>query len=246
MDFTISFATGIATSLIVVLIVSMYDYLKTRLSKRKLRLVLGFTESKCLISTSVHKIDEWGGFIQHQDAYAFAYLAHLALDLKVNPEIIPYHKISESVEPTDEFCVGGPISNLRTKVLLAKSYPDFEVDAAGVDMSQRTYYARFKMEGKEVTLEKDEEFCFLIKTRTNYSKTVHFIFGITPLGTSGAAYYLYKHYKDIYKLYGQSPYFIVLKLNLSLGYKTAHPVTEFKVKDQSEKEPTIIKYNEKN
>lgn len=246
MDFTISFATGIATSLVVVLIVSLYHYLRTRFSKRKLRLVLGFNESRCLISTAVHKKDEWGGFIQHQDAYAFAYLAHLALDLKINPEIIPCHKISESAEPADEFCVGGPISNHRTKVLLAKSYPDFEVEAAGIDRLQGTYYARFKIAGQEVTLNKDEEYCFLIKTRTNYSRTVHFIFGITPLGTAGAAYYLYMHYKDIYKLYGQSPFFIVLKLDLSLGYKTAHPVTEFKDTAQSLKEPIIINYNEKN
>lgn len=196
MDFTISFITGIATSLIVVLIVSLYHYFRTRLIRRKLRLVLGFTESKCIISTSVHKTDNWGGFIHHQDAYAFTYLAHLALDLKVDPEIIPFHKIPESTEPMDEFCVGGPLSNLRTKAILNKYYPDFNV-ALAADPIPGTYHASFQIAGKEVTIEKKEEYSFLVKTRTNYSKTVHLLFGITPLGTAGAAYYLYRYYRDI-------------------------------------------------
>lgn len=227
MDFTISFVTGIATSLTVVLIVGLFSYSRTRLIRRKLRQVLGFTESKCIISTSVHETDNWGGFIHHQDAYAFTYLAHLALDLKISPEIIPFHKIPESEDPMDEFCVGGPLSNMRTKVILSKYYPGFTVDlAAGT--TPGTYHASFKLAGKEVTVGKNEEYSFLVKTRTNYSRTVHLLFGITPLGTAGAAYYLFRYYRDIYKLYGRSPYFMVLKSDLSLGYKTAQLVTEFK------------------
>lgn len=232
MDFTISFATGIATSLIVVLIVSLYGYFRNRLVRRKLRLVLGFTDSKCLISTSIHKKDDWGGFIHHQDAYAFAYLAHLALDIKINPEIIPFHKIPESAEPTDEFCVGGPLSNMRTKVHLDKYYPDFHFEVAA-DETPGTYHASFEMAGQKATIGENEEYSFLAKIRTDYSRTVHLLFGITPLGTAGAAYYLYKHYKDIYKLYGKSTYLIVLKSDLSIGYKTAQPVTEFKESEQT-------------
>ncbi|MHC1707550.1 MAG: hypothetical protein AB9842_08520 [Bacteroidales bacterium] len=227
MDFTISFITGIATSLIVVMIVSLYSYSRAKLIKRKLRLVLGFSESKCVISTSVHETDNWGGFIHHQDAYAFTYLTHLALNLNVNPDIIPFHKIPESADPVDEFCVGGPLSNLRTEVLLRKYYPDFDVKLAA-GPSPGTYKASFKIAGKEVAIENNEEYSFLVKIRTDYSKIVHLLFGITPLGTAGAAYYLYKYYRDIYKLYGQSPYFIILKSDLSLGFKTAQMLTEFK------------------
>jgi hypothetical protein len=231
MDFTISFITGIATSLIVVLIVSLFSHFRTRIIRRKLRLVLGFSESKCLISTSVHEKDNWGGFIHHQDAYAFTYLANLALDIKVNPEIISFHKIPESAEPADEFCVGGPLSNMRTKVLLSKYYPDFKVEIAADD-APGTYHASFEMAGRLVAVAKNEEYSFLVKIRTNYSRTVHLLFGLTPLGTAGAAYYLYKYYRDIYKLYGQSPYFIVLKSDLSLGYKTAEPVTDLQNLEQ--------------
>jgi hypothetical protein len=244
MDFTISFVTGIATSLIVVLIVSLFSYFRTRFIRRKLRLVLGFTGTKCIISTSVHEKDNWGGFIHHQDAYAFTYLAHLALDIKVNPEIIPFHKIPESAEPVDEFCVGGPLSNLRTEVLLRKHYLDFIVKLES-DPTPGTYHASFEKAGQEVTVGKNEEYSFLLKIRTDYSRTVHLLFGITPLGTAGAAYYLYKHYRDIYKLYGQSPYFIVLKSDLSLGYKTAQPVTEFKDMEQPLMNPLKPDYSEK-
>jgi hypothetical protein len=55
--------------------------------------------------------------------YAITFLAHLALDLKVIPEIIPFHKIPELTEPVDEFCMGGPLWNMRTKVILNKYYP---------------------------------------------------------------------------------------------------------------------------
>lgn len=177
---------GTIASLIAFVILFLAQYATKKISNRRLKAVLGFSNGVCRIVAPASRLPDWEGYIHHLDTYALAYCMSLTRTLDVETELISERKISESAEPSNEFCIAGAPSNLRTRELLQLYCPGFGLILVG-DQPEN-----FCIGKAEFPKEQGVEYCFLAKITTGFNTKIHLVFGISGLGTAGAAYYLFK------------------------------------------------------
>jgi len=221
----LSVIAGIVSSLLAVLVIEFARALRLRLDQRALRKVLGLHRDVCVISAAAVRNEPRWGLVSQREAHAFAYIANLAFRLGVEPEIIDAKNPSVSQEPTDEFCVGGPLTNDRTREILKRYMTGFEIVLTENAMAQTPDLAKpwvkgFKIDNHTTTLDAERGFAFLGKVQTDFGTTAHVVFGIADLGVAAAAYYLHAHYGGIAQMFGDHEYFILLSYSVTFGYKS--------------------------
>jgi hypothetical protein len=142
----------------------------------------------------------------------------------VEASLVPYNKVSEYLELSDTFCVGGPVSNELTSYYLSRYVPGVRmVNASREEITTWQEGGGFMM-GKSGLFEKDgDQFAILIKITEQdlgQRRTVHLLFGYGAMATAAAGYYLWKHYVNIHAKKGLGRYCIAVRLVRGEGYKS--------------------------
>lgn len=229
-DMLLSIVAGVASSLLAIFIVWLNQVLKQKIKNRKLKIILDLAGSECLISVPSIRSFKGSVLVAHQEIYAFGFLSDLVRKIGVEPVIIPASNISDNQALYDEFCVGGPPSNARTDEILKTYIPDFEFvlteNALGEQDPSKGWIHGYRLGEKLTERNSRTEYCFLAKIRTVYGQTIHLVFGITGLGSSAAAYYLKKNASNIYKMFGEKNYFLVLRYTNRFGYGSVHKLID--------------------
>lgn len=223
--------SGVIASFIFILIIQLFLVIKNKLINYKLKKVVSINK-KCLISTSVHKMNKDISLQTTTEVYTISYIFNLLSKINIDVDVIPFHHISEHNKPSDEFCLAGSLANERTEYLLKEycSKFNFVTKENHKEFSNKNIELKSHIDnhssmfifgyyiGKEFNpVPEDHEISFLVKLKTNYNKTIHLIFGVSSLGTAASAYYLSRNYEDIYKKFGGKNYFIILKTSKKLG-----------------------------
>jgi hypothetical protein len=224
-DAIVSIIAGVVSSLLAVLAIEFAHAMHKRFDHRALRKVLHLRREVCIISTAAVRSESRWELVAQREAHAYGYLANLALRLGVDPEIIDAKHPPENQAPTDEFCVGGPLTNIRTREILRRYIAPFEIvltenaKSATPDLDGR-WVEGFSVSGYISRIDPERGFAFLGKLDTDADTTAHVVFGITDVGVAAAAYYLHTHYRDLARLFGERPYFVALSYSLTFGFKS--------------------------
>lgn len=231
--------SGVIASFIFILLIQIFLMIKNKIINYKIKKVVSI-ESKCLISTSVHKMEKERNLQTSTEVYTVSYIFNLLSKINVDVDIIPFHHISEYNKPLDEFCLAGGLANERTEYLLKEYCSKFNLVTKEnykkhtdknkelkkhIDENSGLFIFGYHIDKDFYPVSTDHEISFLVKLKTNYNKTIHLVFGISSLGTAASAYYLSTNYSDVYKKFGGKSYFIILKTSKRLGghkYVTFH------------------------
>jgi hypothetical protein len=231
--------SGVVASFIFILLIQTYLLIKNKLANYKLKKVLSVSE-KCLISTSIHKMEKEKNLQRSTEVYTVSYIFNLLSKINIDVDIIPFHHISESNKPLDEFCLAGGLANERTEYLLKeycskfifvtkdnyKKYIEKDKELKKyLEKDSSLFVFGYYIDKEFYPVSPDHEMSFLVKLKTNYNKTIHLIFGVSSSGTAASAYYLSENYSNIYRKFGGKGYFIILKTSKRLGghkYVTFH------------------------
>lgn len=211
---------GIISSIIAIFIINLYSFSVKNFSHWRLKRILSFNGNKCLISGPVNfKLHE-AGVIFPRTSFSFAYILNLLFPLKLEVNLIPYHKISEYDYYPSEICIGGPIAHKRAKNYIKKYLPTFVRLSETIKNDTQKKHG-FKIGNDEFLDNPESEISFLIKIRINQKTTTHLFFGRTDEGTVASVHYFCENYKSIYKKYKKSSYCFAIMTEKAFGYKYA-------------------------
>jgi hypothetical protein len=222
-----SMSTGVLSSLLAVALVEIYHFGRRRMTMRPLKGVLQLHSTACTIVASIVEFPElpahWRGKLMHyRDAYSFGHLFNMCQRIGVHADLAPHDKTPDFQEWSDVFCVGGPVFNAATAFYLGRYLPGVRLEAgnAAAGMLQG---GGFRIGNDLLANAEGEHYAILVKLTDRdllQDRTVHLLFGYNAIGTAAAAYYLWKHHRDIYRLKGQERYCIVVRLTTREGYRS--------------------------
>lgn len=150
--------------------------------------------------------------------------------------------------PKDTFIIASPISNSLTEKYLTKYCPKFlVVDERGADeakqlpvqeadarfedgklkygiriMSQVQSFDSDEKQYMEFPIYQERDYAVLIKIdadTSDHDNSIHLIFGLSATGTAAAAYFLSKHYKEIFSIVKDKSYCLLVRYDRKEGYK---------------------------
>lgn len=222
--------TGTLSSLLAVLLIEIYLFLRKKTASRKLKSVLSLTTDSCLLVSPIFGQKLNPALIHHKDAFAFGHIISLCHRLNKDVNIIAFHKYPESIEALDLFLVGGPASNEITNSYLKKFIKNFsyiEENSSsliknGIEVNTGKWISGVKIGNSIFKFTKDEEFGILIKLTSNelnQDRTVHILFGYSGQGTGAAGFFLSNKYVKIFNKFRNKKYCIAFKVARNESYK---------------------------
>ena len=135
-----TFLSSLVASLLAIVIVECYLWLRHWTYHHALKKVLSLHHSSCLliIPSIIDEVTS-GTSIHYRDAYAFSHILSLCHRLNVNVDMVPFHMLSEIAEATDNFVIGGPMANKQTEWFIREYVPGYhatEPNAGGQSTSR--------------------------------------------------------------------------------------------------------------
>ncbi|SNY58226.1 hypothetical protein [Paractinoplanes atraurantiacus] len=174
------------------------------LRRRKRARVEGFfglqAGSSALLIVSKQARSEWANSIEKSDVSAMVELAVLLKSCDVTPRFYMHHEDVPGIGDEVEFCIGGPMSNLRTAAHLRWHMPGvtqstFEEDPEGLTI---------RVGGKDFRRVRGEsEYALIARIVIDGAKRpIFLILGQTALANEAAARYLVRKKTALSRAYG--------------------------------------------
>lgn len=173
---------------------------------------------KCVVIMSDHHLQT--GATSHEDAASVAEAAIITHDLKTELVIATFDTAIEPGSST-EFCIGGPLSNQRTKIHLENYLKGVKFNPFNdktAPMGIITSVGTFPYE-KHV-----REYAILAKFFSSAkSHPIFLVSGQTSVANRGAMYYLLNHHNELRKKFGSKPFCLVVSVASpkTYGYRNA-------------------------
>jgi hypothetical protein len=206
---------GVVSSVLAVLLVEVYLWLRRRLRHRSLRWLLG-TET-CAVATPVSpRTDHPAGLLTTYDAIGLAHVLEACNRIGTVPVVTRSGESAENA-PLDVVALGGPASNQVTATFLKAYCPGFEILE---DQSTGTVSYRCGIRTFEHTPE--ETFAFLVRLapkETGLPGTALIAWGHTAVATASAGYYLARYANSLRKV-NKGSFFVAISVRWVLGYRS--------------------------
>jgi hypothetical protein len=225
----LSLVSGIISSLLAVLIIEAYLYIRRTVARRSLRAVLAISEKQCtLIMSNIKEIDptEFGSteVTGIYDALGATHILDTCRKVDVMCDLVPQNRISLDA-PRDLIVIGGPLGN-RVAAFHLSAFcqgfrPSYSTEASSRSQSPRLI--GWTCGPHDLRDSADEAVGFIVKLTPDVTKrsgSVHLLFGRIDIGTAAAAYYLSKHYDRIFRAYGKGTYFIAVRASRVTSYRS--------------------------
>ncbi|MET9323064.1 hypothetical protein ABZX75_23120 [Streptomyces sp. NPDC003038] len=193
---------------------------RTYLWRRALRRKQAFfglpTGSDCLFVAN-RQMGGADSSLHRNDAFALLEISALIKDCGANVQIVTHDTARQGFGERAEFCVGGPISNVRTTAHLASMLPGVRVSVGGEPGPDR---GAISVGGETYRWEKGlVEYVLLARLTTGQgSRPVFLLSGQTANSNQAAARYLARHHRRLARTYGRDSFCVLLKVINSDAY----------------------------
>ncbi|MFE9256967.1 hypothetical protein [Streptomyces sp. NPDC006879] len=195
-------------------------FARSFLWRRRLRRKQAFfglpTGSDCLFVVNRQMgANEWS--VHRSDAFALLEISALIKDCQANLQIVAHESAQQGFGERAEFCVGGPISNVRTAAHLRSLLPGVGVDH---DSEERRDRGAIKVGGETYRWEKGlVEYVLLARlTQEQSARPVFLLSGQTAISNQAAARYLARHHEQLARSYRRRSFCLLLKVVNSQAY----------------------------
>ncbi|MFJ7204995.1 hypothetical protein ACIQWR_15815 [Streptomyces sp. NPDC098789] len=157
------------------------------------------------------------GSVHRNDAFALLEISALIKDCGANVQIVSHDGVRQGFGERAEFCVGGPISNVRTTAHLASMLPGVRVDLTSEPGPDR---GAIHVGGEVYRWEKGAVEHVLLARLTNGrgARPVFLISGQTAMSNQAGARYLARHHQRLARTYGADSFCVVVKVVNSDAY----------------------------
>ncbi|MFD6968797.1 hypothetical protein [Streptomyces sp. NPDC059949] len=156
--------------------------------------------------------------LHRNDAFALLEISSLIKDCGANVQIVTHDAARQGFGERSEFCVGGPVSNVRTTAHLASMLPGVQTDT-GLP-SGHPDRAAIRVGGEAYRWVKGQvEYVLLARLTTGQgSRPVFLLSGQTANSNQAAARYLARHHEALAGKYRSGSFCIMLKVINSDAY----------------------------
>lgn len=208
---------GIASSVLAVLLVEIYLWLRRRYRHRALRWLVG--ADTVAVSTPVYPRAENAhpaGLLTTYDAIGLAHVLEACNRIGTMPVVTRSGESAEN-SPLDVVAIGGPSGNQVTATFLKAYCPGFEIltDPESGKLSYRC--------GDRVFVHTDDEtFAFIVRLspkETGLPGTALIAWGHSAVATASAGYFLARYPKTLRKV-GKGSFFVAISVRWVLGYRS--------------------------
>ena len=175
----------------------------------KIRKVLSIKNHYCQITlpkTEANVYDGIHSVILENESILNYKIIKLLTDLNI--KTLPFFSDADGIY--SEICIGGPIANKNTYTYLNIFFPSF---------TWNTLESGFTYDSNEILkyIPNVKDYAILIKLLPGdlgCKKTVHILFGGTPIGATKSVEFFTKYYELIYRQFKTSHYFIAIPIKL--------------------------------
>lgn len=214
---------GIISSLIAVILVEMYQLMRSMVVHRPLRKVFGLSNRRVIL---VPKFPLKQGeslkynLLATHDAIALAHILSVLNKFKVSADILSSERLPDEI-PDDLICIGGWEGNSATAFFIQRYCPGFII--RGDEKEGGSYHTTYYEAGGETFIDGNYDcWGFIIKlspTYTGLPGTVLLFWGHSMVGTAAAAFFASQHASKLSKL-DQDAFFVAVLANRKFGYKS--------------------------
>ncbi|EXG80592.1 hypothetical protein [Cryptosporangium arvum] len=208
---------GIISSVLAVLLVEIYLWLRRRYRQRALRWLVG-TDTVSVI-TPVYPWAENAhpaGLLTTYDAIGLAHVLEACNRVGTVPVVTRSGESAEN-SPLDVVAIGGPSGNQVTSTFLKAYCPGFEIITDPV-----TGQLSYRCGDRVFTRSDDETFAFIVRLsprETGLPGTALIAWGHSAVATASAGYYLAKYPSALRKV-GKGSFFVAISVRGVLGYRS--------------------------
>ncbi|GAA0266118.1 hypothetical protein [Cryptosporangium japonicum] len=208
---------GIISSVLAVLLVEIYLWLRRRYRQRALRWLVG-TDTVSVI-TPVYPWAENAhpaGLLTTYDAIGLAHVLEACNRVGTVPVVTRSGESAEN-SPLDVVAIGGPSGNQVTSTFLKAYCPGFEILTDPV-----TGQLSYRCGDRVFTRSDDETFAFIVRLsprETGLPGTALIAWGHSAVATASAGYYLAKYPQALRKV-GKGSFFVAISVRWVLGYRS--------------------------
>lgn len=208
---------GIISSVLAVLLVEIYLWLRRRYRHRALRWLVG--ADTVSVSTPVYPRAQNAhpaGLLTTYDAIGLAHVLEACNRIGTMPVVTRSGESSEN-SPLDVVAIGGPSGNQVTATFLKAYCPGFEIltDPESGELSYRC--------GDRVFVRtEDETFAFIVRLspkETGLPGTALIAWGHSAVATASAGYFLARYPQTLRKV-GKGSFFVAISVRWVLGYRS--------------------------
>ncbi|MFG1921723.1 hypothetical protein [Cryptosporangium sp. NPDC048952] len=207
---------GVVSSVLAVLLVEIYLWLRRRYRRRALRWLVG-TDTVSVI-TPVYPWAENShpaGLLTTYDAIGLAHVLEACNRVGTVPVVTRSGESSEN-SPLDVVAIGGPSGNQVTSTFLKAYCPGFEVLT-----DPETGYLSYRCGDRVFARTEDETFAFIVRLsprETGLPGTALIAWGHSAVSTASAGYYLARYAQSLRKV-GKGSFFVAISVRWVLGYR---------------------------
>jgi len=208
---------GVVSSVLAVLLVEIYLWLRRRYRHRALRWLIG-TDTAAVV-TPVYPWAENShpaGLLTTYDAIGLAHVLEACNRIGTTPVV---SRSGESAEnsPLDVIAIGGPSGNQVTATFLKAYCPGFEILT-----DPETGYLSYRCGDRLFTRTEDETFAFIVRLsprETGLPGNALIVWGHSAVSTASAGYYLARYASSLRKV-GKGSFFVAISVRWVLGYRS--------------------------
>lgn len=208
---------GVVSSVLAVLLVEIYLWLRRRYRHRALRWLVG-TDTVSVI-TPVYPWAENAhpaGLLTTYDAIGLAHVLEACNRVGTVPVVTRSGESAEN-SPLDVVAIGGPSGNQVTSTFLKAYCPGFEVLT-----DSETGQLSYRCGDRVFSRTDDETFAFIVRLsprETGLPGTALIVWGHSAVATASAGYYLARYSQSLRKV-GKGSFFVAISVRWVLGYRS--------------------------
>ncbi|SHN24486.1 hypothetical protein [Cryptosporangium aurantiacum] len=208
---------GIISSVLAVLLVEIYLWVRRRYRQRALRWLVG-TETAAVVTPVYPWADNAhpAGLLTTYDAIGLAHVLEACNRVGTVPVV---NRSGESAEnaPLDVIAIGGPSGNQVSATFLKAYCPGFEILT-----DPETGKLSYRCDGRTFARTDDETFAFIVRLspkETGLPGTAVIAWGHSAVATASAGYYLAR-YPNVLRKLGKGSFFVAISVRWVLGYRS--------------------------
>lgn len=208
---------GVVSSVLAVVLVEIYLWLRRRYRQRALRWLVG-TDTAAVI-TPVYPWAENShpaGLLTTYDAIGLAHVLEACNRVGTVPVVSRSGDSAENA-PLDVIAIGGPSGNQVTSTFLKAYCPGFEIIT-----DPETGHLSYRCGEHTFTRSDDETFAFIVRLSprdTGLPGTALMVWGHSAVSTASAGYYVARYAPSLRKV-GKGSFFVAISVRWVLGYRS--------------------------
>lgn len=206
---------GVISSVLAVLLVEVYLWVRRRFRQRSLRWLVG-TETCAVVTPVSPQSEHPAGLLTTYDAIGLAHVLEACNRVGTVPVISRSGESTQNA-PLDVIAIGGPASNQIAATFLKAYCPGFEVldELPNGSTSYRCGNLTFDHTA-------DETFAFVVRLapkETGLPGTALIVWGHSSVATASAGYYVARYANALRKV-NKGSFFVAISVRWVLGYRS--------------------------